>query len=384
MGVIQTIAALDIVIWLYLLLAHGKFWLPLSFDTIDVPLPACWPDVCVVIPARNEADILGATLPTLLTNDYPALRIVLVDDHSEDDTAAVAAQLAAQHDASDRLTVINGKKLLSWKGKVAAMQNGFECVATFVNTPRYVLFTDADIAYEQGMIKRLVAHAEAGNYVQTSLMVLLRCQSFAERWLVPAFVYFFQMLYPFRQVNNPSNKMAAAAGGCMLTRYDVLMSVGGLSPIRSALIDDCALGAVMKRQGPIWLGLTQKVHSVRPYPHIKDIASMVSRTAFDQLGYSNFKLVGTLLGLLLTFIAPVLLTLTGSGLAWTLGVLSWVCMSLMCMPMLRFYKRPLVMSLILPVIALLYIVFTFDSAYQYWRGRGGQWKGRVQAGLQSQ
>ncbi len=372
------VAYLSLAVWAYLLLAHGRFWEAHCLETPDSISRDTWPDVCIVIPARNEAEILDKTLPTLLTHDYPELRIILVNDNSEDSTAATAASIASQYPATDCLTVIQGHSRPGWKGKVAAMQWGLDHVANAI-PPRYVLFTDADIAYDKGVIKRLVTHAEAGEYVLTSLMVHLRCKSLAERWLIPPFVYFFKLLYPFRWVNNPARKAAAAAGGCMLVRYDALMQAGGLEPIRKALIDDCALGRLMKRQGNIWLGLAHDICSIRAYPHVHDIRAMVARSAYDQLGYSPVNLAAALAGMILLYIAPVLLALFGHGTNRLLGIASWACMSLTFLPMIRFYGRPLLSCLTLPIIVAFYMAFTLDSAFQYRSGKGGQWKGRTQA-----
>lgn len=372
------VAALDLAVWVYLLLGHGGFW-RITRNETPAREPATWPEVCAVIPARNEADILESTLPTLLASDYPGLlRVLLVDDRSEDMTGAVAARIGEKQDASHRLTVLAGHARPGWKGKVAAMQCGLDRV-TDSGAPRYVLFTDADIAYDKAALKRLVALAEAKQCVLASLMVKLRCKSPAECWLIPAFVYFFRMLYPFARVNDRDSRAAGAAGGCMLVRYDALMRAGGLAPIRAALIDDCAMGKMMKREGAVWLGLTQEVHSLRKYPRFGDIRAMVARTAYDQLRYSPLALAGTLMGMFLVYLAPILLTFYSSGFPRLLGAASWVLMSATFLPMVRFYGRPKLAAAALPAIAACYAGFTCDSAVQYWRGRGGLWKGRIQA-----
>jgi len=375
---LELIALLDVALWLYLLLAHGQFWRLIALKQ-DTPLPEVWPEVCVIIPARNEADMLDGTLASVLMSDYPQLHVLLVDDHSEDGTVHAARRIAKQCGAEDHLTLVSGRPLPGFKGKVAAMQSGLDYLTVSARTPRYVLFTDADVAYDRHMLKSLVAHAETGNYVLTSLMVRLRCKSIAERWLIPAFVYFFQLLYPFRRINNPSRKTAGAAGGCMLVRYEALAKTEGLWPIRHALIDDCALGKLLKQQGPIWLGLTQDVRSVRAYPKVRDIGAMVARTAYDQLGYSPLMLALSLLGLALAFLAPVAVAVTAEGIVQWLALVSWILMCLTYVPLLRFYRRPVFTSVLLPVVALFYMGFTVASACQYWRGRGGMWKGRMQA-----
>ena len=241
------------------------------------------------------------------------------------------------------------------------------------------MFSDADIAYAPHVLTRLVAIACAKSSVLTSLMVKLRCESAAERWLVPAFVFFFQMLYPFAWVNDPRRRTAAAAGGCMLARREALAAAGGLEALRGALIDDCALGALMKRQGPIWLGLTESVHSLRAYPAFADFRRMVARSAFAELRYSPLRLAGAVAGMALVYLAPPFFALFAHGLAQAAGALAWAMMALALVPTLRLYERPLAGGLALPAIAAAYIAFTLDSAMQYWRGRGGYWKGRIQA-----
>jgi len=229
------------------------------------------------------------------------------------------------------------------------------------------------------VVRRLVARAEARRLVLTSLMAKLRCESLAERMLIPAFVFFFQMLYPFAWVNRAGSAMAGAAGGCMLVRADALEAAGGIGAIRSSLIDDCALGRVMKRQGPIWLGLTDSVHSLRPYPGFGDIRRMVARSAYDQLGYSPLLLAGTVAGMALIYLFPPLLAAMGTGLAQAAGALAFGLMTLAYYPIVRFYGLSPLWALALPAIGLFYVLFTLDSGLQHWRGRGGFWKGRVQA-----
>jgi hopene-associated glycosyltransferase HpnB len=241
------------------------------------------------------------------------------------------------------------------------------------------LFTDADIAYAPHVLTCLVAIARAKNSVLTSLMVKLRCESTAERWLAPAFVFFFQMLYPFAWVNDPRRPTAAAAGGCMLVRRETLDAAGGLEAVRSALIDDCALGALMKEQGPIWLGLTESVDSLRAYPTFADFHRMVARSAFAELHYSPLRLGGAIGGMVLVYVTPPLFAIFARGGAQVAGAVAWAMMVLALAPTLRLYRRPFVGGLALPGIAAAFLAFTFDSALQYWRGRGGYWKGRVQA-----
>jgi hopene-associated glycosyltransferase HpnB len=322
--------------------------------------------------------MLADTLPSLLSHDYPDLHIVLADDRSEDDTAAIATRIARENNASTRLTVIQAAHTpQGWKGKPWAMQCGLRQIETAATAPRYILFTDADILYTEGVLKRLVARAEAEKLALASLMVQLRCVSLAEKFLIPAFVFFFQMLYPFAWVHR--GKCAAAAGGCMLVRYVALQKAGGLEPICSALIDDCALARLMQKQGRLWLGLTKNVHSLRPYPHVRDIRAMVARTAYDQLDYSPLNLIAVLFGMALVFVLPIWCSMFASGTEQLCGIISWVLMSASFLPMLRFYKSPLALSVLLPLIAFFYMGFTLDSVWQYLQGRGGAWKGRVQA-----
>lgn len=376
------LALLVVAMWAYLLAFRGHYWRAEHADARSVATPRAWPDIAVVIPARNEADMLGACLPTLLTDPYPGtLRVVLVDDRSDDGTADMARAIAAQCDAEARLVVIQAPPLpAGWKGKVAAMQCGFTHLATQQRTPQYVLFTDADIAYDAGSIAPLVAQSLAEKLVLNSRMVKLRCESTAERFLIPAFVHFFRMLYPFAWVNNPRHPLAAAAGGCMLVQYETLAKAGGLHAIRAALIDDCALGRLMKTHGPIFLGLTRRIRSLRPYPAMADIRAMVSRTAYDQLGYSPLQLAGSVLGMAVMYLAPLGLMFYAEGAAQLGGIVAWSMMSLSFVPMLRFYRQSALRCIELPFVALCYMAFTLDSAVQFYRGRGGMWKGRAQAG----
>jgi hopene-associated glycosyltransferase HpnB len=346
--------------------------------------PQSWPAVAAVIPARDEADVIAASLGSLLRQDYPGpFTIVLVDDQSRDATAAVARACAAREGGADRLTVLPGRTLpAGWSGKIFAMQQGIEHAESLAkNRPAYLLLADADVFFAPDALRALVARAEAGDLVLTSLMAKLRCETFAERALIPAFIFFFQMLYPFAWVNRPRFTTAAAAGGCMLVRRDALDAIGGIETIRGALIDDCALGRALKRVGPIWLSLTERARSLRAYPRMADVRRMVSRSAYDQLRYSPLLLIGTVAGLALTFLAPPLLALLGSGAARALGLAAWGLMALAFQPMLRFYRVSPLWGAALPAIAAFYLAFTLDSAYQHWRGRGGMWKGRVQADL---
>ncbi|MGC1351374.1 MAG: glycosyltransferase [Xanthobacteraceae bacterium] len=376
------LASMVLAIWLYLLLGRGGFWLGRERnDAIGGQGP--WPAITAVIPARDEAECVGETVVSLLRQDYAGeFHVVLVDDQSRDGTAEVARAAAAALGAIDRLTVLSGRALpAGWTGKLWAQSQGVEAAEAAPRPPELILLTDADIVYAPGELAQLAARAQAGGYVFTSLMAKLRCESFAERMFVPAFIFFFQMLYPFAWANDPRRSTAAAAGGCMLVRREKLRAAGGMASIRSALIDDCALAKELKAQGPIWIGLTDGVRSVRAYPEVEDIRRMVSRTAYAQLRYSPLLLAGTILGLAITYLAPVLLTVFATGLAKILGIAAWLLMALAFQPILRFYRVSPLWGLALPAIAATYMAFTLDSAYQHARGRGGMWKGRAQADL---
>jgi hopene-associated glycosyltransferase HpnB len=378
---IVSIAALAIAIWLYLLFARGAFWVAAERDVGTFPLPATWPRVTAVIPARDEAESIGETITSLLRQDYPGeWSIILVDDNSSDGTAEIARRAAEALGAQARLKIVTGSPLpTDWTGKLWAVKQGVEASQSSETAPDYLLLTDADIVYGAGVVSNLIAHAEAGRLVLTSLMVELRCESFAERVLIPAFVFFFQMLYPFAWVNRTKYATAAAAGGCMLAHAGTLRAAGGIEVIRNALIDDCALARIMKARGPIWLGLTERVHSIRSYPRIGDIQRMVARSAYAQLRYSPWLLAGTVVGMTLTYLVPVLMALFGDPLIRALGLWAWTLMAVAFAPTLQFYRRSLLWGFALPLIALCYLAFTLDSALQYSRGQGGLWKGRVQA-----
>ncbi len=380
------IASMVLLIWLYLLAGRGGFWLAAQRDDDGAGGAAAdgaWPAVAAVIPARDEAGCVGETVASLLRQAYAGpFTVIVVDDQSRDGTAQVARDAAAALGVADRLTVVSGRALpAGWTGKLWAQQQGVELAENLPRPPDYLLFTDADIVYEAGVLTDLVARAQGHGLVLTSLMVKLRCQSFAERLFVPAFIFFFQMLYPFAWANDPQRATAAAAGGCMLVRRDVLGAAGGMAAIRTALIDDCALAKNLKNHGPIWLGLTERVHSIRPYPGIGDIRRMVARSAYAQLRYSPLLLAGTVLGLALTYLAPVALTLFADGLAQYFGLVTWIMMAYALRPTLRLYRMSWLWGLALPAIAAIYMAFTLDSAYQHARGRGGMWKGRAQANV---
>ena len=376
------------VAWVYLVAAHGGYWRTSQRLPRVSGEPDAWPDVVAVVPARNEAAMLPVTLPALLGQDYPGvLAVIVVDDGSCDGTGEVAAGIAAT--AGRPLRVISGTPPPDgerWAGKVWAMAQGLRAAGP----SDYVVFTDADIAWEApDTLRRLVAAAEGDDRDLVSQMALLRTATGWERVVVPAFVYFFAQLYPFRRVNVPGSRTAAAAGGCMLVRREALDKAGGLAPIRGALIDDVALGRLIKGQrGRTWLGLSRQVVSVRPYPGLASLWQMVARSAYTQLRYSPAVLAGTLTGLLFLYALPPAGAITGlvavlaggdgtAALALGAGLAGWALMSLSYLPMLRLYRLSPLRAPGLPLIALLYAAMTADSARRHYAGRGAEWRGRT-------
>lgn len=371
-----TIAALSCLIWVYLIVARGRFWgITLPKVPTEAAAPAAAPRIAVIIPARNEADIIPQTIQSLLAQNYPGpLRIYVVDDESSDDTPGIIRK--AQANAPDRLRLISALPLpAGWTGKMWALSQGVQQASEFA--PDYFLFTDADIVHTPDSVALLVTLAQAGQRDLVSMMVKLRCDSLPERALIPAFVFFFFMLYPPAWVNSTKHRTAAAAGGDILVRADALARIGGIASIRNELIDDCALARAIKRNGSIWLGLTESARSIRPYVTFGIIGRMISRNAFYQLRHSLWLLVGTIAGLAITYIAPPLLLFHGG---WTtlLAAVAWVSMTLSFLPMVRFYSLSPVWAPMLPLIAAFYAGATIHSAVQYWMGRGGEWKDRVQ------
>ncbi len=380
--VFDFVALLAFAIWLYLAFGRGGFWLGAERDDFDPPPLAQPPGVSVVIPARNEAEGVGECVGSLLRQDYRELRtVVLVDDESSDGTAQVAREAAAACGAADRLSIVAGTPLPpGWTGKLWAMRQGIAAAsAPGGPPPDFLLLTDADIVYAPQVLGWLVAHASANKLVLASFMVELRCETLPERSLIPAFIFFFQMLYPFSWVNRPAGATAAAAGGCMLVRADALQQAGGIDAIRSALIDDCALAAALKAKGPIWLGLTQRVHSLRRYPQWSDISQMVSRTAYAQLRYAPLLLLATIAALTLVYLVPPAAAVFGTGSTRAFGIGAWATMAILFQPTLRSYRLTPLWGLALPAIAGAYMVFTIQSAIASVRGKGGLWKGRFQA-----
>jgi hopene-associated glycosyltransferase HpnB len=375
------IGALSMAIWAYLLFARGGFWRAAERDDLSASRQPADAEAAVtaVIPARDEADAVGRAVSSLLVQ-RPTLDVVLVDDQSSDGTAEAAARAAAELGASDRLTILSGRPLPGgWTGKLWALQQGIDHVLSRPAPAEFLLLTDADIAYAPDSLAALVAEAKAEGLVLNSRMAKLCCTNPAERALIPAFIFFFQMLYPFAWVNQPARAIAAAAGGCMLLRREALLAAGGIESIRGELIDDCSLARRMKAKGPIRLMLTERVRSLRPYAGIGEIRRMVARSAYAQLRFSPLLLLGTAAGMALTYLAPPLLALFGGGAVRLLGLASWAAMALAFQPVLRFYRLSPLWGLALPAIATVYLAFTLDSAWQYWHGRGGFWKGRSQA-----
>ena len=401
--------------WVYLVLAHGGFWLTSqrlpaggpgwrreerpgeSAEPDAAPGPGAWPAVAVVVPARNEAQSLPVTLPALLAQDYPAeFGVFLVDDNSDDGTGAIAAELGekAARDGGAPLTVVTGRpRPDGWAGKVWAMAQGLAAVtaaATAAAPAEYVLFTDADISWAPTALRDLVAGAEADDRALLSQMALLRAETRWERVIVPAFVYFFAQLYPFRKVNDPKSGTAAAAGGCMLVRRSALEAAGGLEPIKGALIDDVALGTLLKKRGNrTWLGLTTDISSARPYPSLASLWHMIARSAYVQLRYSPLLLAGAIAGLALLYVAPpagavaaVIVAAAGGGgtatvVAGLAGLAGWALMTASYVPMLRLYRLSALRAPALPLIAVLYAAMTADSARRHYSGRAVSWRGRA-------
>jgi hopene-associated glycosyltransferase HpnB len=381
--ILHALAAVPLFTWVYLLLARASFWRASSSLSVLLPAPQPLPQgaasVVVVIPARDEAEVIGDGVQSLLRQEFTGwLHIIVVDDGSEDATAQVAQDAAAALNASDRLQVLTGASLPSgWTGKLWAMNQGVTTAVAL--NPDYLLLTDADIHHEPGNVASLVATARAHGCDLVSSMVELSVDTIAERSLIPAFVFFFFMLYPPRAVASSRSRAAAAAGGCMLVRPGALTRIGGLTRIRGELIDDCALARAIKSTGgAIRLGLTRTARSTRHYGSFGEVGGMISRSAFYQLRHSWGLLALTLMGLMLTYLLPVLLLFTGDPIAISLGATAWVLMSLSYAPTVRFYRLSLRWSICLPAIALFYALATLHSAARYALRRGGQWKGRVQ------
>ncbi len=369
-------AAVPLLIWLYLALFRGGFWRPRTLPPAAIAARA---RVAAIVPARNEAEHIARAVQSLLAQRFQGeLRVFVVDDGSTDGTAAAARAAAAAIGASERLTVLSGAPLPpGWTGKLWAMSQGVQAAAAW--QPDYLLFTDADIAHAPDGVAALVSQAVITGRDLVSVMVRLSSATWAERCLIPAFVFFFFKLYPPRWIAAADARTAGAAGGCMLVRPAVLERAGGLAAIRGRIIDDCALAGLLKRAGgSLWLGLSDTTRSLRVYGRFADIGAMISRTAFHQLRHNWLLLAGSLAGLLVTYVVPPLLLLTGDPLCMALGAAAWAVMTLCYLPLVRFYRLPAAYALLLPGVALFYAAATLHSAIRYARGRGGEWKGRAQ------
>ncbi|WP_328369892.1 glycosyltransferase [Streptomyces sp. NBC_00445] len=382
MSAIAWTAALSLVAWLWLLLGQGFFW------RTDVRLPSrrepgAWPAVCVVVPARDEAAVLPQSLPSLLAQDYPGrAEVFLIDDGSTDGTGELARALSRRHGGLPLTVSSPGEPPAGWTGKLWAVRHGIGLARA--RDPEYLLLTDADIAHAPDSLRELVAAAHAGGFDVVSQMARLRVASAWERLVVPAFVYFFAQLYPFRRIGKKGSRTAAAAGGCVLLRAEVAERARIPDAIRHAVIDDVALArAVKDGGGHIWLGLAERVDSVRPYPRLHDLWRMVSRSAYAQLRHNPLLLAGTVAGLALVYLVPPAALVWGlaagdAGAAGA-GALAWLLMTGTYIPILRYYRQPLWLAPLLPLTAFLYLLMTVDSAVQHYRGRGAAWKGRTYA-----
>lgn len=364
---LPALAAVSLLIWLFLLLARGGFWRVSRLQASAGMRPSKPAHVIAIVPARNEADVIADAIHSLRNQQFDgALEIIVVDDNSSDQTFENARAAGA--------SVIKGAPLAQgWTGKLWAMQQGVD--AALASSPDYLLFTDADIRHDPHNVASLVGIAQARHLALASHMVKLYCRSWPEKLAIPAFVFFFFKLYPPAWIESQKLKTAGAAGGCVLIRPESLQSIGGLAAIRSQVIDDCSLARAVKRSGGrIWLGLSAATESIRPYNGLGEIERMISRSAFNQLNHSTLLLIGSVLGLLATYVLPLVLSLSGSYIAMA----AWLLMMLAYIPMLRFYKLSPLWALTLPFTACFYLAATVHSAIAYWRGQGGQWKGRAQ------
>jgi hopene-associated glycosyltransferase HpnB len=376
----------SLLVWIVLTFLRGAFWQLLAFDD-DISKQDSlnrWPRVVTIVPARNEAATIARTVASLVKQDYPGeLRVVVVDDHSEDGTGALAREAAERAGAPERVLILQGAALESgWTGKLLAMQQGV--VSAVAREADYFWFTDADIEHAPDTLGRVVQRAEKGALDLASLMALSQVNSFAERLLIPPFLYFFLKLYPPAWTASRKRNTAGAAGGCILVKRTALERIGGLAAIRGEVIDDCKLARAVKRTGGgIWMGLTRKSISLRTYTSFTEIQDLIARTAFTQLGYSWLALAGTLLAMLVTYLLPVIFTFSARPVLWRLGLAAWALMAITYLPTVRFYRLSPLWAAALPAAAGFYTYATWLSAVRYWLGRGGQWKGRAQAPVKS-
>jgi hopene-associated glycosyltransferase HpnB len=377
--VANLLSLLSLAIWVYLAFLRGNFW-RLEEDDIAPKPRENWPNVVAIVPARNEAATIARAVASLLSQDYPGeFSIIVVDDHSNDGTAALARKAAEEAGAATRIAIHSASELpLGWTGKLWALNEGVSAAAE--KTPAFFWFTDADVVHAPDTLRRLVFRAERDALDLASLMVLLQAKTFPERLLIPPFLYFFLMLYPPRWIADPQKRTAGAAGGCILLRREALERIGGIAAIRGEVIDDCALArAVKKNGGQIWMGLTRASVSLREYGGFAEICDLIARTAFAQLRNSFVLLVATLAGLFVTFWLAWILFFTGNDPAWIMASTAVALMTTTFLLTVLFYGLPPYWAFTLPLAAVFYGYATCLSAVRYWRGRGGQWKGRAQA-----
>ncbi|MBX7200285.1 MAG: glycosyltransferase [Rhodospirillaceae bacterium] len=373
------IAGFSLLAWCYLAFFHRDFWRGDQRLPPALSPPETWPAVTAIVPARNEAETIEACVRALRGQIYQGeLRIIVVDDSSTDDTAALARVAGATAPGTAKVEVITAPPLpQGWTGKLAALNAGL----THAGDTEFVWFTDADVVHAPSTLTRLAAMAVTNKRDLVSLMVRLRCRSPWEHLLIPAFIYFFQMLYPFAAANDPRSRVAAAAGGCVLVRRARLIAAGGLEAIKGEIIDDCALARIVKRAGGRpWLALADDSHSLRAADSLDPLWTMVKRTAFTQLGYSRLQLAFSVAGLALVFLGPAFVVLTslwhGKVLATLAGFVALGLMLWTYRPTLLDYQRSPWEGLRLPLAAALYCAMTIDSALAHGRNQGGQWKGR--------
>lgn len=373
------LAVISLLIWLYLMLFRNRFWQSdqvINSDQINI---FKWPSVVCVIPARDEAESIGRAVRSLLDQAYAGpLSIVLVDDNSTDGTADAARAVLRDKEESERVVLVDGAPLEDgWTGKIWAVSQGIASA----DGAEYILMTDADVEHEPDAVSRLVGKAVTERLGLVSMMVKLRCISTWERFLIPAFIYFFQKLYPFPKVNDPKSDLAAAAGGCMLVHAKTLEAAGGIRAIRNCVIDDCALARLIKPHRPVWLGLAEKTHSLRAYDSLAPIWRMVARTAYVQLNHNPVWLVGTVVGMFMLYLLPlfsVVIGLSTENLALAgLGAAAWLVMAWTYLPTLELYRLNPLWALSLPFAGAVYTLMTLDSARLHYLGRGGAWKGRT-------
>jgi hopene-associated glycosyltransferase HpnB len=380
------LAVVSLLIWVVLTFLRGAFWQLLAFDD-DISKQESlerWPRVATIVPARNEAETISRAVESLVRQKYPGeMRVVVVDDQSDDGTGALAREAAERAGSGDRVLILRGAALQSgWTGKLMAMQRGVESGVALETD--YFWFTDADIEHAPDALLRIVQRAERDKLDLVSLMAFSQVNSLPERLLIPPFLYFFLKLYPPNWIASRKQTTAGAAGGCILLKRSALERIGGLAAIRGEVIEDCTMAREVKRTGAgIWLGLTRKSVSLRSYTTFGEILDSIARTAFTQLGYSGLMLAGTLLGMFVTYLLPVVFTFSAQPVVWRLGMAAWALMAITYLPTVRFYKMPSLWAAALPVAAAFYTYATCVSAVRYWLGRGGQWKGRAQAPAKS-